>query len=323
MSDEVSQRRRDAVRSDHEVPDTGMEASQGAQAVAAAGGAMPQEEGGLWYDAWRQLRRNPMFIIPAIFIVILVVMAARPSLFTDVSPRACSLSNSLQLPGPGHPFGTDLQGCDYLARTIYGAKVSMSVGVLSTVFAAMIAITFGSMAGYYGGFADTVIARITDVWFAIPTILGGIVILSVLNQRGIATVSLVLILLSWPTMLRLMRSSVLSAKEMDYVAAARALGAGDGRIMRRHILPNAIAPVIVYATILVGISISAEAALSFLGVGLQLPAISWGLMINNAQTRILDYPHLLLFPSLFLSVAIFSFILMGDALRDALDPKLR
>ena len=283
----------------------------------------PADEGGLWYDAWRQLRRNPMFIIPALFIVLLTLMAARPSLFTDADPRECSLSNSLQKPSEEHVFGTDLQGCDYYARTIYGAKVSMSVGVLSTMFAALIAIVLGSVSGYYGGFTDTVIARITDIWFAIPTILGGIVILSVLNQRGIATVSLVLILLSWPTMLRLMRSSVLSAKEMDYVAAARALGADDSRIMRRHILPNAIAPVIVYATILVGISISAEAALSFLGVGLQLPAISWGLMINNAQNRILDFPHLLLFPSLFLSVAIFSFILMGDALRDALDPKLR
>ena len=322
MSDEVGRRPDEAVRVDHEVPDSGSEFAAD-PLVPATEGATPSDEGGLWYDAWRQLRRNQMFVIPAILIILLTLMAARPSLFTDISPRACSLSNSLQLPGPGHPFGTDLQGCDYLARTIYGAKVSMSVGVLSTLFAALIAILFGSMAGYYGGLADTLIARVTDVWFAIPTILGGIVILSVLNQRGIATVSLVLILLSWPTMLRLMRSSVLSAKEMDYVAAARALGAGDARIMRRHILPNAIAPVIVYATILVGISISAEAALSFLGVGLQLPAISWGLMINNAQTRILDYPHLLLFPSLFLSIAIFSFILMGDALRDALDPKLR
>ena len=199
----------------------------------------------------------------------------------------------------------------------------MSVGVLSTIFATLIAVILGSLAGYYGKLTDTIIARVTDIWFAIPTILGGIVILSVLQRRGIATVSIVLIVLSWPTMMRLMRSSVLSAKEMDYVAAARALGGGDFRIMRRHILPNAIAPVIVYATILVGISISAEAALSFLNVGIQLPAISWGLMINNAQTRILEYPHLLLFPGLFLSVAIFSFILMGDALRDALDPKLR
>ena len=292
--------------------------------TASAGGPIITESG-LWSDAWRQLRRNPLFLLPALLIIVLTVMAARPSLFVtaDQNPRACSLSNSLELPSPGHPFGYDLQGCDYYARTVYGAKVSMSVGVLTAAFATLIAMIFGSLAGYYGRFVDTVIARITDIWFAIPTILGGIVVLNVLNERGILTVSLVLILLSWPTMLRLMRSAVLSAKEMDYVSAARALGASDFRIMRRHILPNAVAPVIVYATILVGISISAEAALSFLDVGLQLPAISWGLMINNAQNRILEYPHLLLFPSAFLSVAIFSFILMGDALRDALDPKLR
>jgi oligopeptide transport system permease protein len=327
MTDDVRRRHDGLARGDHET--AALEFTHGPQMAEPPdtppeGGSTPGDEGGLWSDAWRQLRTNPMFLIPLLFIIILVLMAARPSLFTSVSPRACSLSNSLQGPQPGHPFGFDLQGCDYYARTIYGAKVSMSVGVLSTLFATMIAVTLGSAAGYYGRLTDTIIARITDIWFAIPTILGGIVILSVWPyKRGIAAVSIVLIVLGWPTMMRLMRSSVLSAKEMDYVTAARALGAGDLRIMRNHILPNAIAPVIVYATILVGISISAEAALSFLNVGIQLPAISWGLMINNAQKRILDYPHLLLFPGLFLSVAIFSFILLGDALRDALDPKLR
>ena len=168
------------------------------------------------------------------------------------------------------------------------------------------------------------IARITDIWFAIPTILGGIVILrSLFSERGLLQVSLVLIVLGWPTMLRLVRSAVLSVKEQDYVDSARALGVRDLRIIRRHILPNSLAPVIVYATITVGVIISAEAALSFLGVGLQLPAISWGLMIAVAQNRILTAPHLLLFPGLFLSVTVFSFILMGDALRDALDPRLR
>jgi len=186
-----------------------------------------------------------------------------------------------------------------------------------------LALVLGSISGFYGGFVDTIIARITDIWFAIPTILGGIVILSLLGKRGMLQVSLVLIVLGWPTMLRLARSSVLSVKETDYVDAARALGASNLRIIRRHVLPNSIAPVIVYATITVGVIIAAEAALSFLGVGLQLPAISWGLMISVAQNRILTAPHLLLFPGLFLSVTVFSFILMGDALRDALDPRLR
>jgi ABC-type dipeptide/oligopeptide/nickel transport system permease subunit len=250
-------------------------------------------------------------------------MAIAPGLFTNVDPRACDLSNSLGRPGRGHWFGYDLQGCDYYARVLYGARASIVIGVVATSAAAAVAVIFGALAGYYGGPLDTVIARISDIWFAIPLILGGIVVLGVLENQGIWQVTLVLLLLGWPTMLRLMRSSVLSAKEADYVQAARALGASDLRILRLHIMPNAIAPVIVYATIYVGILISAEAALSFLGVGLQLPAISWGLMLSEAQNRVLQAPHLLLFPGLFLSLTIFSFILMGDALRDALDPKLR
>ena len=277
----------------------------------------------LWSDAWKELRTSPMFIISAVLILVFIVMAIAPSLFTNADPLSCDLHHSLELPSAEHWFGYDIQGCDYVARTVYGAQVSISIGIIVTVFAVLIAVVLGSLAGYYGGWLDTIIARITDIWFAIPTILGGIVILSLLQERGLWQVSLVLIVVGWPTMLRLLRSAVLSAKEQDYVDAARALGASDLRIIVRHILPNAIAPVIVYATITVGVIISAEAALSFLGVGLQLPDISWGLMISGSQTRILQYPHLLLFPGAFLSMTVFSFILMGDALRDALDPKLR
>lgn len=282
-----------------------------------------QKPASLWGDAWKELRRKPVFLISAILITVLMLMAIWPGLFTSIDPRECSLGNSLLRPSAEHWFGTDLQGCDYYARTIHGARVSITIGILVTVFATAIALLGGSVAGYYGGWVDTIIARITDIWFAIPTILGGIVILTLFGERGTLQVSLVLILLGWPTMLRLARSAVLSVKEEEYVDAARALGASDLRVIRRHILPNSLAPVIVYATITVGVIIAAEAALSFLGVGLQLPAISWGLMISVAQNRILTAPHLLLFPGLFLSVTVFSFILMGDALRDALDPKLR
>jgi ABC-type dipeptide/oligopeptide/nickel transport system permease subunit len=289
--------------------------------------AEPESDGreaSLWSDAWRQLRRRPMFVISAIAVVILVSMALFPSVFArGIDPRLCPLQDSLLRPSAEHWFGTDLQGCDYYARTIHGARPSITIGILVTIFATLIAVIGGSLAGYYGGVVDTIIARITDIWFVIPTILGGIVILSLVSQRGILQVSLVLIVLGWPTMLRLVRSSVLSAKEHDYIDAARSLGASDWRIVTRHILPNSLAPVIVYATITVGVIIAAEAALSFLNVGLQLPAISWGLMISTAQQRILSAPHLLLFPGAFLSVTVFSFILMGDALRDALDPKLR
>lgn len=280
-------------------------------------------EASLWHDAWLELRRNPFFIISCLLIVVYIAMAIRPQLFTSTSPRSCNLANSVGRPQPGHPFGFDIQGCDYYANVIYGARASITVGLLTVAAALLIAVIFGSISGYYGGPLDSLIARSTDVVFAIPTILGGIVLLSVLDNRGIPQVSLVLILLGWPTMLRIMRSQVISGKQSDYVEAARALGASDLRVITRHILPNGLAPVIVYATIFIGIVISAEAALSFLGVGLQLPEISWGLQLNAAQNRLLQSPHLLLFPGAFLSVAILSFIMLGDALRDALDPKLR
>ncbi|MFC0623305.1 ABC transporter permease [Kribbella deserti] len=277
----------------------------------------------LWSDAWRELRHDKIFVIAALVVLVFVTMAAFPRLFTSADPRQCDLSRSLGRPSADHWFGFDLLGCDYYAQVIHGARASITIGIVVTISALVIAILLGSLAGYYGGILDALIARFTDIIFGLPFILGAIVILTVFETRGLPQVSFVLAVLGWTTMTRLVRSSVLSARDNDYVVAARALGAGDLRLLWRHILPNALAPVIVYATIYVGIVIAAEATLSFLGVGLQLPAISWGLMISDAQYRIAEAPHLLFFPGLLLSLTVLSFILMGDALRDALDPKLR
>jgi len=301
----------------------GIQAESALATAAALEGGPSEYQASLWKDAWRQLRKKPLFLIASSLLIVFILMALFPGLFTDQDPRACDLANSAGKPQEGHWFGFDIQGCDYFTRVVYGTRVSLIIGLLVIGVDVVIAIILGSIAGYYGGFWDGFIARIADIWFALPTVLGGIVFLNALGERGLLQVSFVLIFLQWPTLTRLMRSSVLSGKEMDYVQAARALGASDWRIMRSHILPNGIAPVIVYGTIAVGIIISAEAALSFLGVGLQLPAISWGLMISAAQNRILIHPHLLLFPALFLSILVLSFIILGDALRDALDPRLR
>jgi ABC-type dipeptide/oligopeptide/nickel transport system permease subunit len=326
--DRAEARHRDIEFSDADVPlgaDTDVERDEPGTGPAAS----------LWGDAWRELRTNPIFVISAILIVVMLVMAVFPRAFLffyDGQPaNDCNLAysvNNPNAPGLGRPtatnwFGFDLQGCDYYVKTIRGARISIFIGLLVTAGAVILALLGGSAAGYYGGLTDSIIARLTDIWFAIPTILGAIVLLTTFGERGMVQVALVLVLLGWPSMLRLMRSSVISTKEVDYVAASRALGANDLRLITKHILPNAIAPVIVYATIYVGVIISAEAALSFLGVGVQLPAISWGLMINTAQSRILQAPHLLFFPGVFLAITVLSFILMGDALRDALDPKLR
>ena len=293
-----------------------------ASAVTAQTG-VTTTQASLLSDAWKQLRRSKVFLAASVILLVLTVMAVFPQAFTSTDPRECNLSLSKQTPSGSAWFGNDLQGCDYYANVIYGARVSMAIGLLVVGASLVIGVVLGAIAGFYGGWFDTLIARITDVAYGIPTILGSILILNAFVERSLWTVALALVALGWMTILRLLRSSVIAVKDSDYVQAARALGAGDRRIIMSHILPNALAPVFVYSTIAVGGIIAAEATLSFLGIGLQLPAISWGLQISQGQSLLRTAPHLLLFPSLFLSVTVLCFILLGDALRDALDPKLR
>ena len=282
------------------------------------------EQSSVWIDAWRYLRTNPLFLIGLTIMVVIVAMALFPKLFArGIDPTVCDLSLSRQRPSAAHWFGMDLQGCDYYANVVYGARTSVVIGLLSVIGVLIIGVLIGALAGYFGGWADSLLARITDVFFGIPLFLGALILLTVTANRSVWTVSLALIVFGWMTAMRLVRSSVVAIRESDYVLAAQALGASSERILVRHILPNAVAPVFVYATIAVGTFISAEAALTYLGIGLQAPEISWGLQINVAQSLIGSSPHLLLFPALFLLVTVLGFILLGDALRDALDPKRR
>ena len=311
-------------------PAVGRAEADGVAHAAAPGhetdGAAQLRQASLWSDAWRQLRRNKLFVGAALVLAVLAVMAAFPQLFSSIDPReagACQLSNSKLGPRGSAWFGNDIQGCDHYANVIYGARVSMIIGLVVVGGSAVIGIFLGALAGFFGGWFDVLIARITDIVYGLPIVLGAILILTAFSERGLFQVAVALIALSWMTFLRLFRSSVISVKETDYVSAARAMGATNSRIILRHILPNALAPVLVYGTIAVGGIIAAEATLSFLGIGLQLPAISWGLQINSGQRLLRTAPHIILFPSLFLSVTVLSFILLGDALRDALDPKLR
>jgi len=280
----------------------------------------------LWSDAWRQLRRSKLFVVAAAVLLLLAVMAAFPGLFSSISPTEsgnCQLANSKIGPSGDAFFGYDIQGCDHYANVIYGARVSMIIGLVVVGGATLIGVVLGALSGFFGGWFDVLMARVTDIFFGLPLLLGAIIILNVFSSRGLTQVCIALIVLGWPTTLRLFRASVISVKDTDYVAAARALGASNGRIIMKHILPNALAPVLVYSTIAVGGIIAAEATLSFLGIGLQQPAVSWGLQIGGGQRLIRTAPHIILFPSVFLSVTVLSFILLGDALRDALDPKLR
>ena len=275
-------------------------------------------------DAWRDLRRRVLFWVAAVLVLAFVVMAIFPRLYTSIDPHNCDLSVSLEPPNSQHWFGTDVQGCDVYSRTIYGARASILVGVLSTLTAGILAILVGMAAGFYGGWIDAVLARITDIVLGIPLLLAAIVFgRSFSHQTGVWPVVVVLGLLGWTTAARVIRSSVISAKQQDYVQAARMLGAGNRRIMVRHILPNALAPMIVVLTIALGVFISTEATMSFLGVGLKPPAISWGGEISSAQGRFQQAPWPLLFPAAFLALTVLAFSMLGEAVREAFDPRLR
>jgi oligopeptide transport system permease protein len=279
----------------------------------------------LWSDAWRDLKRNPLFWIGSVLGVLFLLVAMFPAVFArGADPRDCDLANSKGKPSAEHLFGFDQQGCDYLANVVYGARNSLIIGVLAVFVVLVLGVVVGAFSGFFGGVIDSVLSRLADVFYAVPFILGAIVVLrSGILGRGVVAVAIALAVFGWMTAMRLVRSQVIAVKSSDYVAAARAMGASNGRILVRHILPNAVAPVLVYATITVGVLIAAEATLTFLGVGLQRPAISWGLQIDAGQSLLRTAPHLVLFPSIVLTLTVMAFIMLGDALRDALDPRQR
>lgn len=290
---------------------------------STASGAAAERPRSLWSDAWRDLRRNPVFIVSVLIILFLLLISLWPSAIASGSPLKCDLAKAQQGSGPGHPFGYDGQGCDVYTRTVYGARTSVAVGVCATLGVALLGSVLGALAGFFGGLGDSVLSRVTDVFFAIPVILGGLVLLSVVTSNSIWPVIGFIVLLGWPQISRIARGAVITAQQNDYVQAARALGASNSRILLRHIAPNAIAPVIVVATIALGTYIALEATLSYLGVGLKPPSVSWGIDISAASPYIRNAPHALLWPSGALAITVLAFIMLGDAVRDALDPKLR
>ncbi|MET8338399.1 ABC transporter permease [Streptosporangium canum] len=280
--------------------------------------------GSLWYDAWLELRHRVIFWFSAAILVVATAMALLPGLFASFGPNeGCNLRMSKKGPIGDAVFGYDTQGCEYWSQIVHGTRASVLIGIAVTAFALLISVVLGMLAGYYGGWMDAFISRLTDVFFGIPFVLGATVILIAFPDHGVWAMTLVLVVLGWTTMTRLMRAQVIAVRDMDFVAAARMLGASDRRIMFKHILPNAIAPVFVVAMLNVGNVIAGEATLDYLGVGLQYPEVSWGLQLNVAQAYFAEYPHLLVFPALFLTATVLSFLLLGDVVRDALDPKLR
>ncbi|MEV7805880.1 ABC transporter permease [Microbispora sp. NPDC088329] len=304
---------------------------KGADDPAASPVAVRDSQRSLWRDTWDILKRRKIFWISLVLLILFLLMAAFPSLFTHKDPEYATLSKSMELPSAEAWFGYDLQGRDVWARTIYGARTSIIVGVLATLATVVLGGLTGVLAAYFGRWIDAVVSRVGEMFLGLPYVLGAIIILGTIapaqsnpSKFTIMTVVIVVLaLLGWPILMRIARSAVIQAKHQDYVQAARALGAGPMRIIFRHLLPNSLAPILVYATITIGSFIGAEATLSLLGIGLRSPVISWGIAIADHKDYLRTGPHAMFFPAGFLSLCVLTFVMLGEAVRDALDPKLR
>lgn len=309
----------------------------GVQPLISAGQAAPDADSArsLWQETWRRLVRQPSVVVAAMVALLFMVIAVFPGLVTDADPGDCDISRAKIRPqwfGGEHPFGTDLFGCDYLAMTAHGARPSLLLAFFVVGASVTIGLVLGSLAGYYLGVVDAVISRVLEVFLVVPFLLAAMLVLTLFrgvdlgHNQVLALVppAIVLSMFGWISYTRYVRATTLETKNLQFVAAAKALGAKDRRVIFRHILPNAVAPVTALIPTSVGGIIAAEAVLSFLGIGIRPPAVSWGGMISDGgQWAQGGYPHLLLFPLGCLIATILAFVVIGDALRDALDPRLQ
>lgn len=274
----------------------------------------------------RQIRKrfmkNKLAVAGLLFLVALVIFSILTPWIAPYDPGEIDLSNIEAPPSKEHWLGTDELGRDVLTRLMYGSRVTLAVGIVSMIIGVAVGCIFGALAGYYGGIVDNAIMRFVDIMLSFPTIFLLIIMASYV-KAGIGGIMLIIGLTSWMGVARLVRGEFLSLKEKEFVEASRALGVRDVRVMFRHLLPNAIGPVIVAATLDVGYAILYESSLSFLGIGIQPPAASWGNMLSNAQANIYTAPWLAIWPGLCIFLTVLAFNFVGDGLRDALDPKLK
>lgn len=276
---------------------------------------------------WRRFRRHPGAVIGSI-VLGLVILGAVLASFSPYDAERSDLPNKLQPPSLQHPFGTDPLGRDLLTRVLYGSRISLSVGLMAATFTILIGVPIGAVSGFFGGWIDNVLMRITDAALTLPTLMVLILLSAILREtefpllekNSVLTIALVISVLSWMSTARLVRASFLSIREKDYITAARCVGVSKLRIMVRHILPNAVGPVIVEATLEVAYAIMEESGLSFLGFGIQPPTPSWGNLLSNAQAHMVKHPWLAIFPGLMIFLTIISINYIGDGLRDAFDP---
>ncbi|PPA69829.1 ABC transporter permease [Jeotgalibacillus proteolyticus] len=276
-----------------------------------------------WQDAWRRLLKNKLAMGGLVFLVLLALMAIFGPLLTPHSPTAQNLPNQNQAPSMNHYFGTDNLGRDVFTRTWYGARISLFVGLAAALIDFFIGIIYGGVAGYKGGRTDSVMMRIVEILYGLPYLLVVILLLVVMGP-SLTTIIVALTVTGWIGMARIVRGQVMQIKNYEFVAASQSFGAKTSRIIKKNLLPNTMGPIIVQMTLTVPTAIFAEAFLSFLGLGIQAPHASWGVMANDALSTIISgHWWRLFFPALFISLTMFAFNVLGDGLQDALDPKLR
>lgn len=273
-----------------------------------------------WLEIFRKMKKNHLAMFGLFVVIVLILAALFAPFIAPYDPLNQDFANSFKAPSIHHLLGTDMFGRDNLSRIIFGARPSLTVGIIAVGISVLFGVTLGAIAGYYGGIVDGVIMRITDVAYAFPYLLFTIAILAFLGP-GFTNVFIAIGLVSWARYARLIRGQVLSIKEKEYIEAAKAIGLKNPLIIWKHVLPNCIAPIIVNATMGVGDAILVEAALSFLGIGVQPPAPSWGLMLSDSRNYIFSAPWLIYYPGLAIAIVVLGFNLFGDGLRDALDPR--
>lgn len=275
-----------------------------------------------WQDAWRRLKMNKVAMASLVFLILLGIMAIIGPYLLPYKYSDQNLMMTNKPPSLEHWFGTDYLGRDLFVRTWMGARISLTIGIAAALLDGIIGVIYGGISGYFGGQVDNVMMRIVDILYGIPYLILVILLMLVMGP-GIVTIITAMVITGWVGMARLVRGQVLQLKEHEFVMAAKTLGASPGRIIMKHLIPNTLGPIIVSITFDVPAAIFTEAFLSYIGLGVQPPLASWGTLANDATNVLLMYPYQLFFPAFFISITMLSFNLLGDGLRDALDPRLR
>jgi oligopeptide transport system permease protein len=275
-----------------------------------------------WQDAWRRLKMNKVAMASLVFLILLGIMAIIGPYLLPYKYSDQNLMMTNKPPSAEHWFGTDYLGRDLFVRTWMGARISLTIGIAAALLDGIIGVIYGGISGYFGGQVDNIMMRIVDILYGIPYLILVILLMLVMGP-GIVTIITAMVITGWVGMARLVRGQVLQLKEQEFVMAAKTLGASPGRIIMKHLIPNTLGPIIVSITFDVPAAIFTEAFLSYIGLGVQPPLASWGTLANDATNVLLMYPYQLFFPAFFISITMLSFNLLGDGLRDALDPRLR